>query len=121
MIIPCRIGVRKSTLSLDAVTTIDPENLLAATNAALSINAYAAPPNIVPIGFVSCGKTISVMITGSARFAWSVIQSSCSLLPERERGWDEGFQIKDQSPPRSTGSSSLLPGWIVLMAIFGSA
>src|SRR6478752_3540073 len=97
MIIPCRIGVRKSTLSLDAVTTIDPENLLAATNAALSINAYAAPPNIVPIGFVSCGKTILVIITGSARFACSVTHAPHPGSAEIIHSLTDGFVLEPTS------------------------
>jgi hypothetical protein len=61
---PTRTGCLNINASVDAVTAGLPQKRAAAIPDISSITAINLPPNIVPIGLASFGKTISQLDTG---------------------------------------------------------
>src|SRR5690554_6968943 len=94
--LPKGIILPKATWFTEAVTTILRLCLLAAILAARSILAKSSPPNILPMGFVSLGRTKSVTMVRDSLGVLGVITKKfikCGRK-SREKGPVEGKKRK---------------------------
>src|SRR5690625_1172002 len=94
---PSFTGVKKSTESVEAVTTGFRQCLTAAIAATSSICAIKAPPNKVPYVFVSGGKTWDVFTVNELEQGFSFIVKSSIQVSYHKLKFMHDFQV-----PRTT-------------------